>query len=135
MAMKADKIKDIMDKHYQGIEVPGDLEARLSATIDRLAAEEAHSDGARPARRVTMWKVVAVAASVTIIVTLALFLPVRDSHIQIADTCTYTRDAYQETEEVLQYVSSLMNKGVNKVSETHKNISAINTVNKYIEIK
>ncbi|HBG53578.1 MAG TPA: hypothetical protein DDW70_05145 [Rikenellaceae bacterium] len=133
--MKADKIKDIMNKHYQGIEVPGDLETRLSSTIDRLAAEEAHSDGARPARRVTLWKAVAVAASVTVIITLALSLPVRDSNLQIADTFTNARDAYQETEEVLQYVSSLMNKGVNKVSETHKTISAINTVNKYIEIK
>lgn len=133
--MKADKIKDIMNKHYQGIEVPGDLETRLSSTIDRLAAEEAHSDGARPARRVTLWKAVAVAASVTVIITLALSLPVRDSSLQIADTFTNARDAYQETEEVLQYVSSLMNKGVNKVSETHKTISAINTVNKYIEIK
>ncbi|HPM02489.1 MAG TPA: hypothetical protein PK816_10080 [Candidatus Cloacimonadota bacterium] len=124
-----------MDKHYKEIEVPGDLEAKLSATIDRLAAEESHGVSQRHSRRVTLWKVLAVAASVTIIITLALFLPVRDSHLQIADTFTNTRDAYLETEEVLLYVSSLMNKGVDKVSETQKNISALNTVNKYIEIQ
>ena len=124
-----------MDKQYQEIEVPVDLEARLSATIDRLAAEESHGVSQRHSRRVTLWKVLAVAASVTIIIILALFLPVRDSHLQIADTFTNTRDAYLETEEVLLYVSSLMNKGVDKVSETQKNISALNTVNKYIEIQ
>ena len=134
-AMETDRIKKIMDKHYQEIEVPGDLEAKLSATIDRLAAEESHGVSQRHSRRVTLWKVLAVAASVTIIITLALFLPVRDSHLQIADTFTNTRDAYLETEEVLLYVSSLMNKGVDKVSETQKNISALNTVNKYIEIQ
>ena len=32
--METDRIKKIMDKQYQEIEVPVDLEARLSATID-----------------------------------------------------------------------------------------------------
>ena len=38
--MKTDKIKEIMDQHYKGIEIPTGLEDRISATIDRLAAEE-----------------------------------------------------------------------------------------------
>ena len=38
--MKRNKIKEILDRHYNGIETPDHLEARLSATIDRLAAQE-----------------------------------------------------------------------------------------------
>ena len=133
--METDRIKKIMDKQYQEIEVPVDLEARLSATIDRLAAEESQVVAERPVRRIPLWKALAVAASVAIIITLSVSLPLHDRPVYIADTFTNVKDAYQETEEVLQYVSSLMNKGVNKVSETHKNISTINTVNKYIKIK
>ena len=39
--MKADKMKETIDRYYEQIEVPADLEARLSAAIDALAAEEA----------------------------------------------------------------------------------------------
>ncbi|NLH24532.1 MAG: DUF3379 domain-containing protein, partial [Bacteroidales bacterium] len=64
--METDRIKKIMDKQYQEIEVPVDLEARLSATIDRLAAEESQVVAERPVRRIPLWKALAVAASVAI---------------------------------------------------------------------
>ncbi len=38
--MDINKIKKIMDQHYEQVEVPEDLEAKISATIDRLAAQE-----------------------------------------------------------------------------------------------
>ncbi|HHV04352.1 MAG: hypothetical protein WCQ69_08645 [Bacteroidales bacterium] len=140
--MKTDKIKKIMDKHYEGIEVPSGLEAKISATIDRLAAAETANDQEQEKpRRIKLvqkhphWRIVAVAASVTIVITLAIFLPVKENRVQLADTFTNVDDAYQETEKVLEYVSSLMNKGVAKVSETQESIRSIKTINKYLEIK
>ena len=128
--MDINKIKKIMDQHYEQVEVPEDLEAKISATIDRLAAQEE----ARLKPRRALWKTIAVAASVVLLLTLAIFVPVREPSVQLADTYTNVEEAYDETEKVLQYVSSLMNKGVDKVAQTHSDISTINTLNKFIEI-
>ncbi len=139
--MDINKIKKIMDQHYEQVEVPKDLEAKISATIDRLAAEE---DAGRKEQkepvliklkpRYAIWKTIAVAASVVLLITLAVFVPVREPAVQLADTYTNVEEAYDETEKVLQYVSSLMNKGIDKVEQTHSEISTINTLNKFIEI-
>lgn len=128
--MDINKIKKIMDQHYEQVEVPEDLEAKISATIDRLAAQEE----ARLKPRRALWKTIAVAASVVLLLTLAVFVPVREPSVQLSDTYTNVEEAYDETEKVLQYVSSLMNKGVDKVAQTHSDISTINTLNKFIEI-
>ncbi|HRW95236.1 MAG TPA: hypothetical protein P5167_05250 [Bacteroidales bacterium] len=139
--MDINKIKKIMDEHYNHVEVPEDLEAKISATIDRLAAQEdagtkEHNEPVliklRP--RYSIWKTVAVAASVVLLITLAVLVPVREPAVQLADTYTNVEEAYDETEKVLQYVSSLMNKGIDKVEQTHSEISTINTLNKYLEI-
>jgi len=140
--MKTDKIKEIVDQHYKGIEIPTGLEDRISATIDRLAAEEQAGCGIekknrkiRLLQRPTLIKTLAIAASVALIISLAVTWPVKEDPVYLADTCTDVDQAYRETEKVLEYVSRLMNKGVDKVSETSSNISAIKTINKYIEIK
>ncbi|MFA5301806.1 MAG: hypothetical protein WC395_03880 [Bacteroidales bacterium] len=139
--MDINKIKKIMDQHYDRVEVPEDLEAKISATIDRLAAQEntGRKEQDEPVLitlrpRHTIWKSIAVAASVVLIITLAVFVPVREPVVQLADTYTNVEEAYDETEKVLQYVSSLMNKGIDKVEQTHSEISTINTLNKYLEI-
>ncbi|HPJ55716.1 MAG TPA: hypothetical protein PK401_06450 [Bacteroidales bacterium] len=139
--MDINKIKKIMDQHYEQVEVPEDLEAKISATIDRLAAQEeaGKKEPAEPVMiqlkpRRALWKTIAVAASVVLLLTLAVFVPVREPSVQLADTYTNVDEAYDETEKVLQYVSSLMNKGVDKVEQTHSDISTINTLNKFIEI-
>lgn len=119
-----------MDQHYDRVEVPEDLETKISATIDRLAAQEK----ARLKPRRAIWKTIAVAASVVLLLTLAVFVPVREPAVQLADTYTNVDEAYDETERVLQYVSSLMNKGIDKVEQTHSEISSNNTLNKFIEI-
>ncbi|MFA5443966.1 MAG: hypothetical protein WC128_03260 [Bacteroidales bacterium] len=121
--MDIKKIKKIMDQHYEQVEVPEDLEAKISATIDRLAAQEEPVLIALKPRH-AIWKTIAVAASVVLLVTLAVFVPVREPAVQLADTYTNVEEAYDETEKVLQYVSSLMNKGIDKVEE----------LNKYLEI-
>ena len=128
--MDINKIKKIMDQHYEQVEVPEDLEAKISVTIDRLAAQEK----ARLKPRRAIWKTIAVAASVVLLLTLAVFVPVREPAVQLADTYTNVDEAYDETERVLQYVSSLMNKGIDKVEQTHSEISSNNTLNKFIEI-
>ena len=116
-----------MDQHYDRVEVPEDLEAKISASIDRLAAQENTGKKAqdepvliklRP--RHTIWKSIAVAASVVLLITLAVFVPVREPVVQLADTYTNVAEAYDETEKVLQYVSSLMNKGIDKMEDLNK---------------
>jgi len=139
--MDINNIKKIMDQHYDRVEVPEDLEAKISATIDRLAAQEdaGKKEQTEPVMiqlkpRRAMWKTIAVAASVVLLLTLAVFVPVREPAVQLADTYTNVDEAYDETKRVLQYVSSLMNKGIDKVEQTHSEISSNNTLNKFIEI-
>ncbi|NLA15199.1 MAG: hypothetical protein GX877_01515 [Bacteroidales bacterium] len=153
--MKRNKIKRILDRHYNGIETPKHLEAKLSATIDRLAAKE-HSDAQeQQAAQLTAQeqakcrshftgsrmltptarRIAGIAALAILIITLAIFLPNKENHTEPADTCKTVSEAYLETEEVLEYISCLMNKGINKVSETQNSLSALQTIHKYIEIK
>ena len=164
--MKRNKIKEILDRHYNGIETPEHLEARLSATIDRLAAQEPLSAQEPPAaqeqltataqastntcsgtakrkhqftvsRRLTPTarRIAAVAAIAILAITVAIFLPKNNKHAIPEDTCATVNEAYRETEEVLNYVSCLMNKGLSKISETQNSFSALQTIHKFIEIK
>jgi anti-sigma-K factor RskA len=125
--MDINSIKKIMDQHYNRVEVPEDLEAKISATIDRLAAQEdaGKKEQNEPVliklrSRHTIWRSIAVAASVVLLITLAVFVPVREPAVQLADTYTNVEEAYDETEKVLQYVSSLMNKGKDKVEDLNE---------------
>ncbi len=137
--MKADKMKETIDRYYEQIEVPADLETRLSATIDALAAEE--EEAAQPAMKMhgklrLVLRLASVAACVALIVTVAVTIPYgKKESVVLADTFTNVDDAYRETERVLLYVSQVMNKGIQKVDETSQSVSKANNLNKYIEIK
>ena len=152
--MKRNKIKEILDRHYNGIETPEHLEARLSATIDRLTAQEQLTETAKAStntcsgtakrrhpftvsRRLTPTarRIAAVVAIAILAITVAIFLPKNDKHAIPEDTCATVNEAYRETEEVLNYVSCLMNKGLSKISETQNSFSALQTIHKFIEIK
>ena len=136
--MKADKMKETIDRYYEQIEVPADLEARLSAAIDALAAEEAAAQSAirKPGKVRLVLRLASVAACIALIVTVAVTVPYdKKESVVLADTFTNVDDAYRETEKILLYVSQVMNKGIQKVDKTSQSVSKANNLNKYIEIK
>lgn len=125
-----DQLKVLIDEAYEHIPIPEGLEDRLSAAIDAAANKP---------RRVWLY-VTSIAAALALVITLGLWLPSKDNHIDsLADTYTPEQldEAYLEAERVLLYVSQKMNGGMEQAGQiTQKTVAIpVAVVNKMINTK
>lgn len=89
------------------VEVPEGLEDRLSRCIDAMQA------GDKLRHRVWWRRVVGIAASLAILITVGLYIHNQHQTRAILDEDTYTdpQEAYNQTEQVLIMLSRQLNKG------------------------
>ena len=134
--MEKDRIKEIVDRHFNEIEIPIALEDRISNNIDNLAKEEQiELLKSKLSKRRLIRYTLSIAATVILIATTTLFWPQPKvvENIEIADTCATVEEAYKETEAAFKYLAEVLEKSVSKVNEKSKPITeSKKIINKYL---
>ena len=116
------------EKSYNQIEVPGDLEAKLSKLIDRLDAEEKRSK-----RNVNLYRISGIAACVAVLLSIGFFYSPKNTpdntltannHIVITDPET----ASIEAEKALILVATNFNKGMKQLDILTENLEKTHNI-------
>ncbi|MFA6125688.1 MAG: hypothetical protein WC699_00145 [Bacteroidales bacterium] len=102
------------------IEVPGDLEATVLQTLNKVRQEQGRGN-----RRI-LYFTVSVAAGLLLLVSSYLFLSRQDHTMYIEDP----KIAYAESREALEMVSRLFNQGTSQLSGLRKINDAVEPLNK-----
>ncbi|BEG99123.1 hypothetical protein [Bacteroides sedimenti] len=110
------------------IEIPPHLEQKLSNQIDSWAEKENRTK-LHQSRRIKSWYFISgIAASVCLILGIALYRPDKQEKTVLTDTYTNPQDAYRETQKALLLVSNNLNKGMNQMEHAEKDVKKVNAI-------
>ena len=107
-----DSIKKLLDQEYQRVEVPADLKDMLIQSVENQPITEPTKENIRKID--FSWKSIAVAASLTLIVsfTAGLLYNSNKDNKELADTCSTPEEVIYQTERAYQMLAAALNKGM-----------------------
>lgn len=135
--MRQDKMKELSDRVCGDVKIPEGLEERLSATIDRLAAEETAADILRDGRTVRLpdaeakprkakrvaLKWASIAAAFVLVAGSAAWIVTKQVRSEPEDTCANVEEAKAETEKALNLIAAAFDKGMSQADESAAKIA------------
>lgn len=109
-------------------ELPEGLSDRLEQQIDRWAAEESNIRRNSPERKRVFYWIGGIAASFLLAMFLFFQVENKPEYPVMADTFSDPKEAALVAQNTLMFLSAQLNKGLNQVSETGKEVDKINEI-------
>ncbi len=114
--------------HKKEIDLPNQLENKLSLLIDSFSTEEKGSNVFHKKKK-TDWRwFYGVAASLFILISIGLYTDSQHKDTRPIDTYQSPEMAYKEVQKVLVLVSCNLNKGVNQYQDAQQGVDRVNKI-------